>query len=83
MSDEEKNDRPTGDWLTDEMVNEHERNERRFTALERRLSKVEKRGSILPNLDEENVFFYLTVAYVLFGFVLPAVIRAFKPDAEI
>jgi hypothetical protein len=68
-------------WL-DDLAQDHETNERRFEGLERRLREVEKRGALLPDLNEENIFFYLTVAYVLFGFVLPAVFRLFAGDGE-
>jgi hypothetical protein len=69
-------------WL-DDLAQDHETNERRFEGLERRLRAVEKRGAILPDLNEENIFLYLTVAYVLFGFVLPAVFRLFaSKDGE-
>ena len=82
MSDEEKtevgkiefNSVAPKDWLIDDLAKDHERNERRFSSLERRLSLVEKRGSLLPNIDEENVMFYLMAAYIIFGFILPVVI---------
>ena len=63
-------------WLSD-MADDHEHNQRRFESLERRVRAVEKRGALLPDFDQENIFFYLTLAYVLFGFVLPAVFRLF------
>jgi hypothetical protein len=66
------------DWLIDDLAKDHERNERRFTSLERRLSSVEKRGSLLPNIDQENVMFYLMAAYIIFGFILPALIDLFR-----
>jgi len=70
------------DFLIEDQARDHETYQRRFAGIERRLAAVEKRGSLLPDLDEENIFFYLTVAYVLFGFVLPAIIRAFGGETE-
>lgn len=68
-------------WLCDDLVYDYEKNERRFELLDRRLRIVEKRGSLLPDLNEENIFFYLTVAYVLFGFVLPGLLRMFGGES--
>jgi hypothetical protein len=70
------------DFLIEDLANDHEQNERRFESIERRLRVVEKRGSLLPDIDEENMMFYLMAAYVLFGFVLPAVIRLFEGEGE-
>lgn len=71
-------------YLIDDLAEDHERNERRFEMIERRLRVVEKRGSLLPEFDQENIFFYLTIAYVVFGFVLPAIFRAFgAKDVEL
>jgi hypothetical protein len=65
------------DFLIEDAAKDFDKNERRFAALERRLRVVESRGSLMPDLNEENVFFYLTVAYVVFGFVLPQILRLF------
>lgn len=69
-------------YLIEDLASDHEEAQRRFAGIERRLAIVERRGSLLPNLDEENIFFYLTVAYVLFGFVLPALVKMFRPESE-
>lgn len=70
------------DYLREDYVNDQAEFLKRFASMERRLRELEKRGALLPNLDEENIFFYLTVAYVVFGFVLPAVFRLFGQKVD-
>jgi hypothetical protein len=68
------------DWI-DTLADEHQFNERRYNSLHDRVKALEGRGSFLPNIDEENVMFWLTGAYVLFAYVLPAVFRLFEKNA--
>ena len=65
------------DYLIEDAARDADKTQRRFEGLEKRVRALESRGSLLPNIDEENVFFYLTVAYVVFAWVLPAAIRLF------
>jgi hypothetical protein len=82
MSDESKigpGEMPEN-FLLEDAARDADANEKRFLSLERRIRAVEGRGALLPNLDEENIFFYLAVAYVVFGWVLPAVMDCFTGE---
>jgi len=70
------------DFLIEDAARDHDTYQRRFAGIERRLAAVEKRGSLLPSIDEENIMFYMMAAYVFFGFVLPAILRLFGSDVD-
>jgi hypothetical protein len=70
---------PPKDWLQ-VMADEHQINERRYSALERRIKTLEGRGRMLPKIDDENMVLYLMGAALFFEFVLPAVIRILRGD---
>ncbi len=69
------------DWL-DTLASEHSYHERRYNSLDKRVKALESRGTFMPNIDEENIMFWLTGAYVLFAYVLPAVFRLFEKPSE-
>jgi hypothetical protein len=59
----------------DALADEHDMMEKKYAALDRRLRKVELRGALLPHANEENILFWLGVAFFTIEFVIPAVMR--------
>jgi hypothetical protein len=68
----------------DAIADEHDMMERKYAALDRRLKAVERRGTFLPDINDEKILFYLAAAYLLIQFVVPAVMNLInKGEGEI
>jgi len=61
----------------------HQISERRYDSLDKRVKKLEMRGAILPDADEEHIIFYMVVFAIAANFILPAVMRLFGSAAEV
>lgn len=65
------------------LVDFHQIAERRFEAHDKRLKKLEARGAILPDADEEHILFYMAVFAIAVNFIIPAVMRLFPGAPEV
>jgi len=61
------------DTLQIAIEDEHDMMTKKYDALDRRLKKVEGRGTFLASASDEKIFMYLAAAYFLIVFFLPAV----------
>ena len=57
--------------------------ERRYESLDKRVKKLEARGMLLPDADEEHILFYMAVFAIAVNFILPAVARLFNVKDDI
>jgi hypothetical protein len=55
--------------------------ERRYDSLDKRVKKLEMRGMLLPDADEEHIIFYMVVFAIAANFILPAVVRLFAQES--